>query len=512
MQLEQRKHDYNILLLCINIANLIAFVLFSKFLMEISMIQFYIIVTIFGIIYIAYFVIVINLSKSAIQANHKKDCLQFMTIIKEMSLAVISFFYFTQLASLDTTSEFQVYYFLYIAIYFCIFGIFNCILIEKFLFVKELHFLEFLFLFIFRSFYFIARSIGLVLFMSSINDVEPNIFIYLVVPVYMLVLFSSYCIWYRLINKRSTVLQIAFESVKLLIDFNDKFFSNNRVLLSIRKFKIKINLISAVAFGIIQIIIQVSLAYFWFYKAYDLLRVYHNKTTLFSILSKTPTHISLTTLYQLRLKLKQRELDLVVILGSICISVISSFIYYNYYNEQIKEMTIYQSNTNSSSKCQINKQNDDFSISTNEESSSSLSTALFMRPRLKSFTLNRCSTCSSQESSAYLSRSFSELMVTPIKKNDQHRRRFTFNIESSSGVESSTNDSSSFMSDQLASSTFFETGITTTKGRIVGRNLFSEFTVDNLNEHNKQNNRDSQQPRNILSWVKQADSNDTYII
>lgn len=524
MKEEQRRYNYNILLLCIGCVNFIAFVIFAKYLVDISMCQFYIIFIIFAIFFIVYFIVILNLTKLSLPANNLKDILLLMTYFKELTLSAISFFYFTQVACNDTTPPLQFYCFLTLPLAFCLSGIFNCVLVDKFLFVKELEFLEFLFLFTFRLSYFVARVLGVIIFLSSISDSVPNIAMYLIIPIGILAMFFCNLIWYRLIENHSSIKQTVFESIKHLIDFNGNFFTNNKVLISVRAFKIKMNFVIAVIFGIVQIIIQVMLAFVWYFKAYEFYSSHSSKTTLFSLLSKTPSHISLLSLYQLRMKLKQRELELVIILGSMCISILSSFIYYNYYNnaciDQEKSLVIYQSKPSANN--QLNLQNDGFSMSTYDESttsiSTSLSTSLFMRPRLKSFTLNRCSTCSSEENSAYLSRSFSELMITPIRKNGQQLRQFNYE---SSGNESSTNGSYSFISDQLKSTPSYETKITTTNGRIVCRNLFSEFTVNNLDVHNKHAAENQYQPNKILSWINQNHTevkqtisldNETYII
>ena len=167
---------------------------------------------------------------------------------------------------------------------------------------------------------------------------------------YLLIQFVSYFFWYWFYCDKSAsdffshtpsgrqvatrLLKTSFESVKLLIDFNDKFFRSKRVLFKKFGLTLTLNCVKLLAFATFQVVVQASLAFFWYVRALQVFKADQSKTTLFSLLTKVRTRINLVNLYELEIKLKHRQLELITITGCLIVAGLSYHIFYTYYDQR----------------------------------------------------------------------------------------------------------------------------------------------------------------------------------
>lgn len=554
------KDGFQAFFILTNLATFISFIAFVKCLADLNATSVHTISILFGISYALTFILLLNFTRSMRFLNNFElrpelfsSSIQLTSYVKELPLAFIAFYYFTQVSYLKTTPSFHYYYLLALSIFLSACGILNCIVADKFLVCQnQFSVAKFTFLFVFRYFFFIARTMGLVIFLSTFNDTnrqnhQPTTdFVNFTFSSYLLILFVIYFLCYWCFSSqrstRTTVQQIAtrllntsFESIKLLIDFNDRYFQNKRILCVLFGRKITMNFIKLLLFWLLQIGLQIFFAYFWYIKALVLFRSDQSKTTLFSLLSKVRTRIALYNLYELEIKLKHRQLELITITGSFVIAFLSFHIYETYYKEndskykmnqdQIQQVsTIEKVRRTSSPKHPdliLDDQIDGFSIDTYQQSSSinTSSESSYLSPickrqfGAKQKRMVKCSTCSSSDTD-YSSncsdyKSYSSLMMSSATKHLKQELfrsktlsrnchmpfydlRRGLNDETSSGVETTTSSTSS--SSDLNYSDCNDLNYlrncqftpSTWGGERTGRNLNPEFTSNNLKAHDSQ--------------------------
>lgn len=558
------RDKYQAFFVVLNVLSMLLFVPFAKCLCDMRVATFHTISITFGIAYTASFVLLLNFSESKLQSLDNSELrrkvlsqlIQLSSYLKELPLAFIAFYYFTHVFYMKTTTSFQYYYLLIVSALFSAIGILNCIIAERFMLTISFSLLRLFFLFKFRWFFFVARVIGLATFLASFNGSTD--FVIFIFTIYVLVQFVAYflCFWFfcdkpsqftsqRVLHR---LLKATFESTKLLIDFNDKYFKSKRVLFKLCGFSLTVNLVKLLGFGCFQVGSQVFFAYFWYIRAMLAFKADQSKTTLFSLLTKVRTRINLVNLYELEIKLKHRQLELITISGCLVIAALSYHIFYTYYNKQnvelakhvgivespgIKKRSLDQDEIASIERARksiddkrlgfIEDKIDGFSIDTYQQSSSiatSISSDSFMSPKYKSHkSLNHlqakhCSTCSSydDDDSSYTetSQSFSSILMTPLEKNlkrslfrsqslsckrqlggmkfNSMPRSRAYEYDSSSGVDSSTTGSRSTVFDYNDLNYLKNCQVTPSTyqtERFLGPNRV-EFTVGNLNKHNSQ--------------------------
>jgi len=287
-----------------------------------------------------------NFMKSQLNFKARLQLVQLVQYLKEFPLAFVCYFYFEKIYSLShkTNCSFYYYFTLSMSFYFSLIGIFNCILIESnFNSERTTCSSSLIFHFLFRYFNFLFKSIPLVLLISSTDN--SNVFsIKLIVLLYICIstlLFFAFSL--RSIRTKSLktnhvtrrtneITQSFYESFKMVIDFNHTYFESNNEQETILKL-FKIATLKLVFLFVTQFVLVVFSAYIWFYKAIFIYNSSRSQTTLLSILTKfNNSRIALINLFEFEEKIKFRQLNFIIVIGSAFISYLSYYIYFTYYS------------------------------------------------------------------------------------------------------------------------------------------------------------------------------------
>lgn len=338
----------------------------------------------------------LNLLKSQRIRQSKRDALlQSISYFYELPLSLFTFFCFTQVYYLPTRVDTLYLTVLVVAsLYFSFIGILNCVLIENLnrLRSKQTNYFGLFFSFLFRYFFFVSRAISFILLLSTYNDDLSNeskfmryqlpasfhlAWIYLLLSFLLLNLYWTFFIS----PKRQWTLGIGYESFKMLIDYNHSFFRPNKIKhikfheTKSSLLKINLNKLIMIVHMSLRVLVQLSFAYFWYFKAILIYNHNQSKTTLLSLLSGLNTRLSLLNLYELEEKLKLRQLSLVTIIGCILISILCYFIYYAYYfsrhDLELANVEIVKSNYQRHSKL-VGSRFDDFPAMPSDETTKTL--------------------------------------------------------------------------------------------------------------------------------------------
>ena len=333
-------NGYHLFITGTNLLGLLGFTLFICCLNNLGTASVYSIAITFGTIYLLNFIFLFLLTgpvsiRFKLEPNCQSIAIQLSTYLKEFPLALISFYYFAQYSHLKSTSLFNYFFLLATSVTFTLIGVLNCVIAENISRAAQL--LSIFFSFIFRYFYFLTRVMGLALMISAFNN---NVIIYFLLVAYMLILFLIYFIWYWLFCSIQTTSLIrrlfttAFEALKLLVDFNEKYFLPKRIIrISCIRTEFNVNFVKLICFWFVHLASQAVFAYFWYSQASVMFDVNKKKTTLFSLLTKSRTHIALVNLYDLESRLRHRQLELISIVGCIVISMLGYHIYFTYYSQ-----------------------------------------------------------------------------------------------------------------------------------------------------------------------------------
>lgn len=308
-----------------------------------------------------------------------QNCLnkfQIFIYLKELPLAYISFYYLTQVFYLNSMPELNSYILILNIVYFSFSGVFICILIEfkQYLSNDEVVgddsalslFKKLLFSFLFRYFFFISKLISLILFLSTYNDefqVEPNsaqikktkqFYKNALALIFTLVFsFLIYFIWFgaiQLNNAKKSIKDLvnAFcQSFKMLVDFNYVYFetmAKSSLKFKLLKLELSLKSLVLVIFMQYQFLIHVICAYFWYFRAIIIFENNHSKTTLLNLFTRIQNKDHLLGLFELEAKIKFRQFLLVILAGSLLISILCYHIYYTYYYNKTN-YTIESANT-----------------------------------------------------------------------------------------------------------------------------------------------------------------------
>ena len=299
------------------------------------------------LVYIKSFRRHLNLLKSQRIAQSTRDgLLQSISYFYELPLSLFTFFCFTQVYYMRSVNSLHLGVLVVASLYFSFVGILNCVLIENLNRLRSPQpttktYMGLFFSFLFRFFFFLSRALSFTLLLSTYNDDLSNEskFMRSQLPdsfhlawIYLLIAFLIFNIYWMFVvdnggskRRRQWTFRCAYESFKMLIDYNHLFF---RPLKNLKLFKI--NWIMTLHMSL-RVLVQLSFAYFWYFKAILIYNRNQSKTTLLSLLSGLNTRLSLLNLYELEEKLKLRQLSLVTMIGCILISVLCYFIYYSYY-------------------------------------------------------------------------------------------------------------------------------------------------------------------------------------
>lgn len=253
---------------------------------------------------------------------------------KNVPLTFIAYFYLTRIYYIKLNN----YYFfilLLATLYFSIQSILNLILIEA----KNSKLVNQIFKFLFRYFFFVSKSMSLVLYLSTFNDdiasSKSSFKVFFSFVTFILVTFILSSTWFYFKSKLN-FFQILFESFIFLIDYNDKFFKYV-LSKSVKKanLDIKLSKIQTVIYFIVNFIFILTSSYFWFFNSIEIYQQNQQKTTLLSLLIEEKNRLIILNLIDLEEKIRLRQFELVVVFGSFIIAILAFYIHYSFYeNEQ----------------------------------------------------------------------------------------------------------------------------------------------------------------------------------
>lgn len=274
----------------------------------------------------------IYFSRSSSSSSIKYEIVEY---IKNMPLCYLTFYYFTKLSALKSTNSFDYNLLLLSTIYFSVQTIVNCILIEiKPSSLLRIRFTNMLFLFLFRYFFFMAKLLSSVLMFATLLDPTfiavvrssadfygsiDSVLIkspYLFTLLLLLALFAGFLAWYLAKFRDAKLFHAAFESYKLLIEYNWKFLDRCPI---------------RATFMCGQFLLYLASAYFWFYRAIVVFAKARTKTSLIGLLTRQSHLRVVVDLYELEEKMKSRQFEFVCLLGSVLVAYLAQYIYYSYY-------------------------------------------------------------------------------------------------------------------------------------------------------------------------------------
>ena len=383
---------------------------------------------------------------------------------KETTFSLFSFYLL--LTSVQLKTNLKYYTLIGLFIYFSLIGLLTCVVLEnldKFQ-TKSASLRHLAFLLLFRYFFFIWKWLSILLLIASLNDDlnwELKLSIKLSLYIYLISSLTVYFIWhYFHISKKSRLsilnrfIQSIYEAFTLLFDYSHNYLycSNAKLLES----QVRNGLIKKVSFFLALILVQLYLGYLWYYRTVLTYTSNLRKTSLFTLLTKINTGAELMNLAELEEKIKLRQMLLVVISGSIFISILCYHIYYSYYYEETLELYVKDESTTIPRSCptetgQVSisvvdniNEIDGFSFDSYQQSSSISSSSV--SPTFKQKI--KCSTCSETNLEETLSLS---LMQNAAKSTVRHDRLSHFyslrpkktEHDTSSGIISSTSSLSS---------------------------------------------------------------------
>lgn len=287
-----------------------------------------------------------NCIKNKLSNKTRLQLVQAVQYLKELPLAFVCYFYLEKIYSQShkTNCSFYYYFTLFMSFYFSLIGIFNCILIESNLNREQpTSSNSLMFHFLFRYFNFLSKSIPLVLLISSAdssNLFSIKLIILLYICISILLFFICNLRSIRTKSKQTNeatsntneITQSFYESFKMFIDFNHTFFKSSSESQRILKL-FKLATLKLVMLFFTQFVLIVSSAYIWFYRAVYIYNSSRSHTTLLSILTKyNNSRIALINLFEFEEKIKFRQLNFIIVIGSAFISYLSYYIYFTYYS------------------------------------------------------------------------------------------------------------------------------------------------------------------------------------
>jgi len=401
----------------------------------------------------------------AVRPATSRSLIHLSVYLKDLPLALAALFYSSQAAYTQPAPSLHAYLLLAAAcLLAALTSLTNLLAEHNFRLHKPTNFLLQL---SFRLFYLLGRLIGLAAFLSTFNDTPGSpLFVTATLAACLAASLAAYfALAWNTASSKPKPLSVAFDSLRLLVDFSSRPFKGHRIRL--------------ILFALGQLALQAFFAYFWYFRAQAILEEDQGRTTLFSLLTKQRTRISLYNMNELEAKLSQRRLALIGLIGCFVIAALS------YYARSIssgcpqKSAVLPEVSVVEVGRLTVEDRTDGFSVDTYQTSSSLATTSMssFMSPLLYDTARahnNRamsCSTCSSSTS-----RSFSSLLMTP--RGPFYSLRRGLDYDTSSGVESSldesdVNDLGYLRSCQVTPGTW---------AARTGRNLGGEFNASGLRQ------------------------------
>lgn len=497
-QKEPNPIKFKIYYLISYILSIVVYAIFTKTLSNLtnvlSKIEVNLVILITSFIFIVSFFTLIQILIST-----KFNNLQFKLIeyYKNIPLTLINYLYLTRIYYMNI-NNFNYYFLSLSTIYFSIQSIINIILIEA----DDKKFNNLFFKFLFRYFFFISKSMSLILYLSTYNDdlsspkSSSKVFISMFTFILVSFILSCTCFF---IKTRLNFFQIFFESYIFLIDFNDKFFkctlskSLNKISLDI-----KLSRIQTVIYFLVNFIFILTSSYFWFFNSIEIYQQNQQKTMILSSLIEEKNKLIILSLMDLEEKIRIRQFELVIVFGSLTIAMLAYYIHYTFYeNRQISEQAqnkkpLMEQARKSIGNCPkvilsiVDSFNDSSSFSTFTDSSIDEKREFTEDSRYNMTNLNRQKSCSLQFSSI------------------AYESNLVFGYDTSSGVISSDTSMSSIYYDFCKFYRYSEAGNIWQNEKTFNR---STITTNTLTMHNKQfsNSVDGTINSKVMDWIKKAD-------
>lgn len=292
------------------------------------------------------------LNRSTSQMLRFQSLIQY---VQHLPLSYISFYFFLQQtahrkpSSEDKNIESSTLAFC--SLLFGFVGIFNLVLIETMRNTSKLSSRYLLFSFIFRYFLFIGKQISFMLLLSTRNDyssftVADHRFdekkslahsskIVFICSVYVISAYLIYFLWYvcsKKLDARWSLCECVLESYKMLIDYNDAYFTHSTrptvSLFNLNKL-FQLDSIKIALYLVLNYLTELVFAYYWYFCSIMTLgSQIQARINLYNLLNSRSLIINLTELEEI---MKLRQFLLVILLGSILISLLSYHIFYQYF-------------------------------------------------------------------------------------------------------------------------------------------------------------------------------------
>ncbi|CAF0980507.1 unnamed protein product [Brachionus calyciflorus] len=274
----------------------------------------------------------------------------------------------------------------------------------------------------------------------------------------------------------------------------------------ITKQKLNLNLtsIQVLIYFTIQFILVLTSSYFWFFNSFDFYQQNQDKTTLLSLIIEQKNRIVLLNLIELEEKIKMRQFELVIVIGSFIISVLSYYIYYTYYFpietevkkiEVLNRRSLMEQARQFSNNSQLNMPSITIDSFHDTSSISSITES--------SLTNMTESIVSSNPEESKLRTNMNKHKSLSLHFSIPYEEKFIYGYETSSGVISSASSLSSVYKEISYFHRFSEPF--TMWSSCNGTLNKSSITVNNLNLHNKQFDEQiekSNTNNKIMEWFR----------
>lgn len=431
----------------------------------------------------------------------KFNSFQFKLIeyFKNIPLTFVSYFYLTRIYYIKI-NNYNFYFLLLTTVYFSLQSIINIVLIESY----NKNFKNLIFKFLFRYFFFISKSMSLILYLSTYNDnfssPKSSYKVFISSFTFIFLSFTLSCTWY-FVKTKLNFFQLFFESCVFLVDYNDKFFKCN-LSKSLNKISldIKLSKIQTVIYFLVNFISILTSSYFWFFNSIEVYQQIQEKTMVLSLLIEEKNKLTILNLIDLEEKISIRQFELVIVFGSLTIAMLAYYIHYSYYEIEQKDgidtnflnrKSLMEQARKSIGNCPkvipsiVDSLNDCSSLSTLTNSSTDEKIDFMNDTRYDITNLNRQKSFSLQFSSF------------------EYEDRLIFAYDTSSSVISSDTSISSIYQELSNYYKFSEAGTFWQSEKTINR---STITTNSLTKHNKKfsNSIEGTINSKVMEWIKKA--------
>jgi hypothetical protein len=308
-----------------NVISLGAFILLSFLMISTQFILYFkSVIFVFSCIHLLSLLVSVKwLLYSKSMSKNERRLIQLIQYARELPLATIAFYLFTQFYVKQLNSNLEInYYFTFILfIYLSSSGLFTCIIIETNENQKKE---KLLFKFIFRFFCLMSRWPGFVLVFSTlINKIHNNHLIIIATTLFIFIFFIHF-LWSLVIysSRRINGWIILFHTIRGFIDFNEDLIVLKRKCFTV---------IASLVFITFQLFSQIIGGYFWYYRALILPVIKYSEASFYLNQIKSSHQIEPSYFVKLEAEITFKQICLISIVGSIVLTFLSAFIYYSYY-------------------------------------------------------------------------------------------------------------------------------------------------------------------------------------